>query len=88
MLLRVSRLFGRSSDNCPDPDLVILLYSFVRHQVKFSLPDIRYSSRFHRFRQLLDCEMKMCTREGIGLASKKNEKEAITEEEEDISWAV
>ena len=32
--------------------------------------------------------MKMCTREGIGLASKKNEKEAITEEEEEeIFWA-
>ena len=50
-----------------------------------TVSDIRYSSRFHRFRQLLDCEMKMCTREGVGLALKKNEKEAIIEEE--IFWA-
>ena len=51
-----------------------------------TISDIGYSSTFHRFRQLLDCKMKMCTRECIGLASKKNEKEAITEE--DIFWAV
>ena len=32
--------------------------------------------------------MKMCTREGVDLASKKSEKEPITEEEEEeIFWA-
>ena len=49
-----------------------------------TISDICSSPRFHRFRQLLDCEMKMSTRKGIGLSSKKNEKEAITEEEDEM----
>ena len=44
-----------------------------------------FIDRFERFRRLLDAEMKICTREGVG--SKQPEKEAITEAEEEAFWA-
>ena len=43
-----------------------------------------FIDRFERFRRLLDAEMKICTREGVG--SKQPEKEAITEAEEEAFW--
>ena len=44
-----------------------------------------FIDRFERFRRLLDAEMKICTREGVG--SKQHEKESITEAEEEAFWA-
>ena len=54
---------------------------FVIHRYLLSL------YRFQRFQKLLDCEMKKSTREGVGVANRKPDKEAITDEEEDKFWA-
>ena len=42
--------------------------------------------RFLRFQRLLDCEMKKSSSEGVGLTGKKEEREAVTEEEEEKFW--
>ena len=39
-----------------------------------------------RFQKSLDCEMKNCTRERVGMAERKCEKEAINQEEEEQFW--
>jgi hypothetical protein len=49
---------------------------FVIHRYLLSL------YRFQRFQKLLDCEMKKSTREGVGVANRKPDKKAITDEEE------
>ena len=54
---------------------------FVIHRYLLSL------YRFQRFQKLLDCEMKKSTREGVGVANRKPDKEAITDEEEEKFWA-
>ena len=42
--------------------------------------------RFALFRRVLDAELKDATREGVHLKSKKEEKEAISDEEEELFW--
>ena len=45
------------------------------------------SHRFGTFRRVLDAEMKDATRCGLTVSTKKDEKEAITDEEEDLFWS-
>ena len=43
--------------------------------------------RFAIFRPCLDAAMKDATHEGISLETTKEEKEAVTDEEEDLFWS-
>ena len=43
--------------------------------------------RFAIFRRCLDAEMKDSMRQGVSLQTKKEEKEAVTEEEEEKFWS-
>ncbi|XP_068742306.1 zinc finger MYM-type protein 3-like [Montipora capricornis] len=42
--------------------------------------------RFTLFRRALDTELKDATREGLHVKNKKEEKESVTEEEEELFW--
>ena len=42
--------------------------------------------RFALFRRVPDAELKDATREGVHLKSKKEEKEAVSDEEEELFW--
>ena len=43
--------------------------------------------RFAVFRRCLDAEMKDSTRKGVSLQTKKSDKEAVTDEEEEKFWS-
>ena len=51
----------------------------------FNLPT--FYCRFAIFRPCLDAEMKDSMRQGVSLQTKKEEKEAVTEEKEEKFWS-
>ena len=51
----------------------------------FNLPT--FFCRFAIFRRCLDAEMKDSTQQGVSLQRKKEEKEAVTDEDEEKCWS-
>ena len=66
-------------------------YSFYRRlQLEYRLMfffNFLYYIRFAIFRRCLDAEMKDSTRQGVILQTKKEEKEAFTDEDEEKFWS-